>query len=129
MLCIAMNGLALFTEPPNPCDPNPCFRGVQCLPDPRNPRGFRCGQCPSGYRGDGITCQRMPSCADNPCFQGRYPILHSESDHYSVYTRVSLQNKILEFILLLCTKVKPWPRKTSKSGSFKVAKRSVQLNW
>ncbi len=32
------------------------------------------------------------------------------SPQYSPLGRVSLQNKILEFRLLLCTKVKPWPR-------------------
>ena len=61
----------LFTlVPGNPCDPNPCFRGVQCLPDPRDPNGFRCGPCPRGFKGDGRNCQRHIGCDQQPCFQG-----------------------------------------------------------
>ncbi|XP_052796018.1 cartilage oligomeric matrix protein-like [Mya arenaria] len=49
------------------CRENPCFQGVVCTD---TDRGYRCGDCPRGYYGDGIRCARIPNCADNPCFTG-----------------------------------------------------------
>ncbi|XP_041368920.1 cartilage oligomeric matrix protein-like [Gigantopelta aegis] len=49
------------------CSSSPCFRGVRCVD---TEEGFRCGACPRGYRGDGITCTRHTSCRDNPCYPG-----------------------------------------------------------
>lgn len=37
------------------CANMPCFTGVQC--EPAEDGGFKCGSCPTGYRGDGITCE------------------------------------------------------------------------
>ncbi|XP_033728931.1 uncharacterized protein LOC117318039 [Pecten maximus] len=47
------------------CRSNPCYQGVTCS-DVGD--GFRCGQCPVGMTGNGITCDR--SCASKPCFPG-----------------------------------------------------------
>ncbi len=44
------------------------------------------------------------------------------------WVRVSLQNKILEFRLLLCTKVKPWPR-LSYSGQGSTLVESRRMTW
>lgn len=49
------------------CSSNPCFPGVRCLD---TEEGFRCGSCPIGYNGDGITCRRHTTCSDRPCFPG-----------------------------------------------------------
>merc|ERR1719365_48011 len=35
--------------------PYPCFEGVSCYPTSESPF-YKCGTCPQGYRGDGITC-------------------------------------------------------------------------
>ncbi|CAM4534587.1 unnamed protein product, partial [Lepidochelys kempii] len=43
----------------------PCFNRVQC--EPAKDGGFKCGHCPSGYNGDGITCQVL---CDPPCEHG-----------------------------------------------------------
>lgn len=37
------------------CANMPCFSGVQCEPDEDG--GFKCGSCPMGYSGNGITCE------------------------------------------------------------------------
>ena len=53
------------------CSSNPCFPGVRCVD---TEEGFRCGNCPIGYNGDGITCRRHTTCSDRPCFPGNiYP--------------------------------------------------------
>ncbi|XP_046719270.1 von Willebrand factor D and EGF domain-containing protein isoform X1 [Silurus meridionalis] len=39
------------------CTDSPCFPGVPC--EPSETGGFKCGQCPNGYRGDGLTCKAM----------------------------------------------------------------------
>ncbi|XP_033115335.1 von Willebrand factor D and EGF domain-containing protein-like isoform X2 [Anneissia japonica] len=50
-----------------PCDPNPCFEGVNCILVPDMYLGFRCEPCPNGYNGDGIKCRRQCSvtCPNN----------------------------------------------------------------
>ncbi|KAK7010141.1 cartilage matrix protein [Biomphalaria glabrata] len=53
--------------PVTKCSSNPCFSGVRCLD---TEEGFRCGSCPRGYTGNGITCVRVTLCADNPCYPG-----------------------------------------------------------
>ncbi|XP_071118349.1 cartilage oligomeric matrix protein-like [Haliotis cracherodii] len=49
------------------CSSSPCFEGVRCVD---TETGFRCGACPRGYHGDGVTCTRHTSCADSPCYPG-----------------------------------------------------------
>ncbi|XP_072547743.1 von Willebrand factor D and EGF domain-containing protein isoform X1 [Salminus brasiliensis] len=39
------------------CADSPCFPGVVCEPTPTG--HFKCGRCPNGYRGDGITCKAV----------------------------------------------------------------------
>lgn len=33
---------------------------------------FRCGKCPPGFTGNGVSCNRIFLCKDNPCYPGRY---------------------------------------------------------
>ncbi|XP_034642216.1 von Willebrand factor D and EGF domain-containing protein-like [Trachemys scripta elegans] len=47
------------------CANSPCFNRVQC--EPAKDGGFKCGHCPPGYNGDGITCQVL---CDPPCEHG-----------------------------------------------------------
>ncbi|KAF3692342.1 von Willebrand factor D and EGF domain-containing protein Precursor [Channa argus] len=44
------------------CAESPCFPGVPCEPSITGPS--RCGRCPHGYTGDGITCKALcrPDC-------------------------------------------------------------------
>ncbi|KAH1000765.1 hypothetical protein HUJ04_013058 [Dendroctonus ponderosae] len=49
------------THPPG------CAPGVRCHETPQGPR---CGECPSGYIGDGYSCTPGKSCADRPCYPG-----------------------------------------------------------
>ncbi|XP_027551787.1 von Willebrand factor D and EGF domain-containing protein-like [Neopelma chrysocephalum] len=42
-----------------------CFPDVRC--EPAEDGGFKCGPCPAGYRGDGITCEAQ---CDPPCEHG-----------------------------------------------------------
>ena len=49
------------------CDPNPCFRGGDCVLVDGRPQ---CAACPDGYQGDGIRCDRIIRCVDRPCFEG-----------------------------------------------------------
>ncbi|CAJ0949145.1 unnamed protein product [Ranitomeya imitator] len=44
------------------CADSPCFRGVNC--DPSTDGGFKCGRCPNGYYGDGLTCKAI---CRHPC--------------------------------------------------------------
>lgn len=37
------------------CAHSPCFPGVPC--EPTATGSFRCGRCPYGYTGDGVTCR------------------------------------------------------------------------
>ncbi|XP_030057028.1 LOW QUALITY PROTEIN: von Willebrand factor D and EGF domain-containing protein [Microcaecilia unicolor] len=39
------------------CADSPCFLGVPC--EPREVGGFKCGRCPYGYYGDGVTCKAI----------------------------------------------------------------------
>lgn len=38
------------------CALKPCFPFVECEETPREGLGFKCGECPPGYTGDGIRC-------------------------------------------------------------------------
>ena len=61
------------------CDPNPCFTGVTCTDDAPPSMGYECGDCPTGYVGDGEICTcdiaggyiEYPAssgiCIDDPC--------------------------------------------------------------
>ncbi|XP_072010481.1 von Willebrand factor D and EGF domain-containing protein isoform X2 [Engystomops pustulosus] len=44
------------------CADSPCFRDVSC--EPREDGGFKCGRCPYGYYGDGLTCKAI---CRHPC--------------------------------------------------------------
>ncbi|XP_071476571.1 cartilage oligomeric matrix protein-like [Diadema antillarum] len=49
------------------CSMNPCFPGVRCFDDPEG-NGYRCGQCPAGYRGNGTHCHDINECIEaSPC--------------------------------------------------------------
>ena len=43
----------------DPCSSNPCDPLVTCSKVDKliNAAGFRCGKCPSGYKGDGFSCK------------------------------------------------------------------------
>ncbi|XP_059173537.1 cartilage oligomeric matrix protein-like isoform X2 [Physella acuta] len=47
------------------CSNTSCYSGVRCIETEGN---VRCGPCPVGYYGDGVSCTRITTCADNPCF-------------------------------------------------------------
>ena len=52
------------SRPESPCEPNPCHPGVECevvsggAAGGGDDRTFRCGECPEGTAGDGITCRK-----------------------------------------------------------------------
>ncbi|XP_033614131.1 von Willebrand factor D and EGF domain-containing protein [Fukomys damarensis] len=48
------------------CADKPCFLGVSCVSTTDD--HFRCGRCPLGYYGDGITCRAI---CRHPCGKGR----------------------------------------------------------
>ena len=53
-----------------PCDPNPCYEGVQC--ELQYGQAV-CGSCPIPLVGDGFTCNLkslQDFCSSNPCFPG-----------------------------------------------------------
>ncbi|GIX87096.1 thrombospondin-4 [Caerostris darwini] len=52
------------------CRDSPCYPGVQCAD---TSDGFRCGPCPRGYTGDGVSCKQVVTCNDRPCFEGKEP--------------------------------------------------------
>lgn len=49
------------------CADRPCFAGVSCRDEVT---GYKCGPCPPGYAGDGVTCRKTDYCARRPCFPG-----------------------------------------------------------
>uniref|UniRef100_A0A3B1JDM1 von Willebrand factor D and EGF domains n=1 Tax=Astyanax mexicanus TaxID=7994 RepID=A0A3B1JDM1_ASTMX len=48
--------LVLFVDG-RTCADSPCYSGVAC--EPTSTGHFKCGPCPNGYRGDGITCKAV----------------------------------------------------------------------
>ena len=55
----------------SPCQPSPCYPGVDCRDHPAAPGGFHCGPCPAGLEGDGQRCeQRRSYCERRPCYPG-----------------------------------------------------------
>ncbi|KAK2581037.1 hypothetical protein KPH14_006084 [Odynerus spinipes] len=54
-------------RPPSCVYESPCYPGAQCQDTPRGPV---CGACPKGMTGDGRSCVKVTTCADNPCFPG-----------------------------------------------------------
>ncbi|XP_078687900.1 mucin-like protein isoform X2 [Branchiostoma floridae x Branchiostoma belcheri] len=48
------------------CEENsqPCYEGVRCrdYPAPANISGYECGPCPTGFTGDGETCEDINEC-------------------------------------------------------------------
>lgn len=49
------------------CQEKPCFKDVVCED---TSLGFRCGSCPVGFTGDGITCAQKITCESDPCYPG-----------------------------------------------------------
>ncbi|KAK3242355.1 hypothetical protein CYMTET_47974 [Cymbomonas tetramitiformis] len=54
--------------PPPPPPPvcvalDPCFPGVPCFNADSAPEGFKCGTCPEGLSGDGVSCADVDECA------------------------------------------------------------------
>lgn len=48
--CLCQVSKILPSSPGDPCEPNPCLHGGQCLVVGQGPEGFKCN-CPSGYSG------------------------------------------------------------------------------
>ncbi|XP_067016443.1 cartilage oligomeric matrix protein-like isoform X3 [Acropora muricata] len=51
----------------NKCSLKPCFPFVKCEETPGVGLGFRCGDCPPGYSGDGLRCDDVDECSYQPC--------------------------------------------------------------
>lgn len=51
----------------NLCSQKPCFPFVDCEETPGEGLGFKCGECPPGYSGDGIRCNDVNECLYFPC--------------------------------------------------------------
>jgi len=49
------------------CSLKPCFPFVECTNTPGERLGFKCGECPPGYMGDGIRCDDVNECLYLPC--------------------------------------------------------------
>ncbi|XP_067939795.1 mucin-like protein [Watersipora subatra] len=48
---------------------SPCYPSVLCvdLPPPADHEGYKCGDCPAGYTGDGKTCSDVDECTEDVC--------------------------------------------------------------
>ncbi|KAJ8256218.1 hypothetical protein COCON_G00200820 [Conger conger] len=73
------------------CASRPCFPGVQCL-DRRPPyRGYVCGRCPPGYRGNGHACTKL-SQAGGPPLSSRPTPAKSKQASYGLHRVLQLHS-------------------------------------
>ena len=52
----------------NKCSLKPCFPFVDCEETPGEGLGFKCGECPPGYSGDGIRCNDVNEVGNDKKF-------------------------------------------------------------
>ena len=45
------------STPTDPCASQPCYPGVLCVASEESISSYTCGECPSGFTGDGIHCE------------------------------------------------------------------------
>lgn len=85
------------------------FREVECYD---TVEGAQCGNCPSGYTGDGRNCALINACQSDPCPTGIISFLFQhekiQNQHIFMYkifhsnTLTSFSNIIIHYPLFIC---------------------------